>query len=379
MKKKIIRTSTIPSSLKNLLKGQLKFINHYYDVIAVSSGGKEFDELIEQEGIRGYVVPFSRKTFSILSDIKSFVKLIYIFYKEKPFIVHSHTSKDGLLCMVAAWLTHVPNRLYTIAGLADLDGIRGWLLNIAEMITFKCATKLYPNSNNMMDIYINKGIFKYNKAKVILNGSSNGINLSYYCLEMVSYTDKLKESLKITSNNFIFCFVGRVVKDKGINELVNAFTELAIINNEIRLIIIGPLEKKIDPINKDIEQKIFSHPYIIYIEKQEDVRPYYAISDCLVLYSYREGMPNVVLEAGAMNLPCIVSNINGCNEIIIDGINGSIIPPKNKDILFEKMKFFVENKHLVKQMAVNTRKLVADRFDQENIWKAILSEYDSFK
>jgi glycosyltransferase involved in cell wall biosynthesis len=378
--KKVIRTSTIPGSLKILLKGQLKFINNYFDVIAITSGGKEFKELIENEGIRGYIVPFSRSTFSFLSDIIAFVKLLYIFKKERPYIVHSHTSKDGLLCMVAAYITKVPNRLYTIAGLADIKGIRGLLLNIAEIVTFLCATKIYPNSNNMMDIYIKKKLLKKNKAKVILNGSSNGIDLDYFCFDRVAPEIHLyKKKLNISTENFVFCFVGRVVGDKGINELIYAFDKLSKIKNDIKLIIVGTFEKKLDSIDKEVEKKIIGHPSIIYVGKQDDVRPYYAISDCLVLVSYREGMPNVVLQAGAMNLPCIVSDINGCNEIIKDEINGLIIPRKNKDLLYIKMKYLVENRKIAKQMANNARNLIDCRYKQLDLWEAILKEYNSLK
>lgn len=379
--KKIIRTTTIPSSMRGLLTGQLKFMSEYYDVIAISSGGEHFDKLLEEQNIRGYVVPFTRKTFSILSDLKSFLMLIRIFKKEKPFIVHSHTSKDGLLCMLAAWLCGVPHRLYTIAGLADLSGIRGVMLNIAEWLTFKCSTKLYPISHNLMYIYIKKGMFNESKAKVILNGSSNGFEVDYFKRDKVkqNHVSTIKKEYQISDNDFVYCSIGRVVRDKGINELVKAFSQLQKEKSNTHLLILGNYEQSLDPILPATVEEINNNFYIHHVGYQADIRPFLLVSDVLVHASYREGFGNVIAQAGLMNLPCIVTNICGPNEIIKEGINGNIIPRKDTDALYYKMKFYYDNRDEVRRMGSNARELIVSRYKRADMWQAILEEYQSFE
>lgn len=364
-----------------LLSGQLKFMSQYYDVIAISSGGPKFDKLLKEQEVRGYEVPFTRKTFSLFSDIKSFFKLIRIFKKEKPFIVHSHTSKDGLLCMVAAWFCGVPNRLYTIAGLADLSGIRGLMLNWAEWLTFACATGIYPNSKSMLDIYLNRGMFSSSKAKVLHNGSSNGIDVDYFDEKQVSEETiaSIRKQCGCSQNTFTFVFVGRVTGDKGVNEMVQAFGRLCKDYQDTKLIIVGRYEKDLDPLSKETDQEIESNGRINYVGFQSDVRPYILSADALILPSYREGMPNVVMQAGALNRPCIVTDINGCNEIIIDGVNGNIVPRKDVEALFQQMKYYCTNRHIVKGMGEKSRELIVTRYKRQDLWNALLKEYQSFE
>jgi glycosyltransferase involved in cell wall biosynthesis len=172
----------------------------------------------------------------------------------------------------------------------------------------------------------------------------------------------------------VFIFVGRLVGDKGINELITAFKQLKITN--VKLLLVGPLESELDPLLSETLQEIEQNPLIISIGFQKDVRPYFAISNCLVFPSYREGFPNVVMQAGAMELPSIVSNINGCNEIIKEAQNGLIIPPKNSIALHQAMRKIQEDKALYQTLQNNSRKMIVERYEQEKIWKAILEEYE---
>ena len=367
--------------MRGLLAGQLKFMSQHYDVIAITSGGPVYEKMLEEQGVRGYEVPFTRKTFSLVSDCKAFIKLIRIFRKEKPFIVHSHTSKDGLLCMVAAWLCRVPHRLYTIAGLADLSGIRGFMLDLAEWVTFACATGVYPNSKNMMDIYLKKGMFKPAKAKVLLNGSSNGIDVDYFDENCVPQDTVLsiRKKFDFNEDSFVFVFVGRVTGDKGVNEMIQAFGKLCKERAVVKLMIVGTYEKDLDPVSKETAQEIENNTNIVFAGYQTDVRPYILSADALILPSYREGMPNVVMQAGALNRPCIVTDINGSNEIIIDGVNGSIVPRKNTDALYQQMKFYCENRDKVKEMGGNSRELIVSRYKRQDLWDALLKEYQSLE
>lgn len=381
MKKVLIRTTTIPGSMRGLLTGQLKFMSSYYDVVAVTSGGPIYDKMLEEQEVRGYVVPFTRKSFSLIDDTKAFFRLIKIFRKEKPFIVHSHTSKDGLLCMVAAWLCRVPHRLYTIAGLADLSGMRGRLLNLAEWVTFACATGIYPNSKNMMDIYLKKGMFKTSKAKVLLYGSSNGIDVDYFSEERIPKEDvvAIRNQFDCKPETMMFVFVGRVTGDKGVNELIQAFGMLRKERVDAKLLIVGNYEKDLDPVAPETQNEIETNENIVFAGYQSDVRPYILAADTLILPSYREGMPNVVMQAGALNRPCIVTNINGSNEIIIESKNGNIVPRKDTQALYQKMKAYCDDMEKVKEMGRNARELIVTRYRRQDLWDALLKEYQSLK
>lgn len=373
--RKLFRVTTVPISLNILLDGQLKFMSSYFDVTAVSSSGKCFEEIKEKQGVNCVKIEMTRK-ITPFKDIIALLKFIEFFYKEKPYIVHTHTPKAGILGMLAAWITRVPNRLHTVAGMPLLvaTGHKRELLNLVEKITYACATKVYPNSFVMKQIIIDNKLTKENKLKVIANGSSNGIDTSYF-----DRTEEVeKASLKLVKKNyFTFIFIGRVVKDKGINELVNAFNRLTAELNNIRLIIVGPMENDLDPILPKTKDLIKTNNNIEFMGYQEDVRPFFSASDALVFPSYREGFPNVVMQAGAMGLPSIVTDINGCNEIIIDGKNGIIIPPKDEKALYDAMKLFVTDKDMVLTMASKARKMIQDRYEQSMVWRAILKEYQS--
>ena len=192
---------------------------------------------------------------------------------------------------------------------------------------------------------------------------------------MVSGIKELKKKLNINKDDLVFVFVGRLVKDKGINELVKSFNSLSLKYNNIKLLLVGPYEKELDPLNNDTIEKIKSNNKIKSVGYQNDVRPYFSCSDVLVFPSYREGFPNVVMQAGAMGLPCIVSNINGCNEIIENNINGLIIPSKDTNALYEAMEKVLLDKTLRLSLHKNARNLIVSRYEQSKIWQAILDEY----
>ncbi|TNJ46471.1 glycosyltransferase family 4 protein [Tamlana fucoidanivorans] len=378
MKKKIIRVTTVPVSLGTLLKGQLKFISAYFDVIGVSSSEDGILESIgETEGIK--TIPSVEMTRKItpFKDLIALWKLYVIFKKEQPFMVHSHTPKAGTLSMIAAKFAGVPHRLHTIAGLplVEARGLKRSLLNTVEKVTYACATKIYPNSYGLVDIILDHKFTTPKKLKVIANGSSNGIDTSHFNPAHYSrdFKQNLKAQLQLSENDFIFVYVGRLVKDKGTNELIEAFVKLADNTPNIKLVLVGGYENDLDPLKPNTLDAIKHHTSIVFVPWVKDVRPYFAISNGLVFPSYREGFPNVVLQAGAMGIPSIVTNINGCNEIIIEGQNGLIIPTKDVEALYNKMReFYMEGN---KFNADTCRDLIVTRYEQHLVWKAILKEY----
>ena len=382
--KKLIRITTVPLSLNVLLKGQLRFMaSNGFDVKGVSSEGEELKEVHENEGIAVEAITMSRK-ITPFQDLKSLWEMWNFLRKEKPQIVHTHTPKAGIIGMLAARLAGVPHRLHTVAGLPLMEatGTKRKILNFVEKLTYSSATRVYPNSKGLYDFILQNNFTQSNKLKIIANGSSNGIDTVFFSPDQVTETERvtLREKLNIQPDDFVFVFVGRIVSDKGINELIKAFSELqAVENNEptgIKLLLVGGLENDLDPLNSETLAEINQNKDIISVGFQQDVRSFFAIADALVFPSYREGFPNVVMQAGAMGLPSIVSDINGCNEIIIEGENGLIIPPKNVEKLKEKMLTLAKDKNLYTKLKGNSRRMIENRYEQSVVWNALLEEYE---
>ena len=376
--KKLLRITTVPISLKILLKDQLRFMNQYFEVVGVSSNNKELKEVEKDEGIRTIELNMSRE-ITPFKDLVSLVKMVFIILKEKPDIVHTHTPKAGIVGMLASWICRVPNRLHTVAGLPVMEavGTKKKILLFVERLTYNCATKVYPNSYGLQDYILKNNLAKKEKIKVIGYGSSNGIDTNYF-----SRTNEILEKAEAISkeynlkDNFIFCFVGRVVRDKGIDELTYAFDKLNKKIKNIKLLIVGKFEDDLDPISNSSKQILKTNQNIINVGFQDDIRPYLALGSVFVLPTYREGFPNVVLQACSMGLSCIVTNINGCNEIIKDNKNGIIIKPKDKDELYSAMKKYVENKKLAEQLSLNIRNDIIKKYDRVKFHKILLDEYN---
>lgn len=378
--KKLIRITTVPSSLRTLLRGQSRYMSQYFEVIGVSGDGDALAEVRSNEGITTHVVEMTR-TITPLKDLKATYQLYKLFKKERPEIVHTHTPKAGTLGMLAAKLAKVPHRLHTIAGLPLLEtkGQKRRLLDLVEKFTYRCATHILPNSFGLEQIILDHGYTKAEKLTVIGNGSSNGINTTHYDTSYVTQIqkEKLLNDLGITKDDLVFIFIGRIVKDKGINELVQAFDSLSKKNPNCKLLLVGPRETKLDPLHPETNTLITQNNAILAVGVQKDIRPYVAISHVLTFPSYREGFPNVVLQCSCMKLPCIVSDINGCNEVIEHHVNGLIVPVKDRNSLEEAMQFMIDNPSERMAMIPNTRSRIIERYEQEFVWKELLKFYQN--
>lgn len=371
---KIIRTSTVPSSLNTFCRGLLRELKEDgYNVVVVSSPGKLLDEVSIREGVKAIPVPMERR-ISPIKDLKSLITLIRVFRKEKPKIVHSMTPKAGLLSMIAAWICRVPVRLHTFTGLVfpTATGFTQKILILTDRITCACSTHIVPEGEGVKKDLINYRITR-KPLKVLGHGNVRGIDLDHYNPEI---PEVQCEADKIRKPGFVtFVFVGRLVCDKGINELVEAFERL---NNEypnIRLILVGRQEPELDPLNTETLAKISKNKNIESVGEQSDVRPWLAASDIFVFPSFREGFPNVVIEAGAMDLPSIVTDINGSREIIIEGKNGTIIPPRNAADLYQAMKRMLDNPAETTKMGANARPLIVSRYEQSYVRKCLKEYY----
>ncbi len=374
--KKIIRITTVPISLDVFCRGMLRELSAEYEIIALSSPGKELDDIAKRERVRTIAVPMERQ-ISIRKDLLSLYKLIQVFRKEKPEMVHSMTPKAGLLSMTAARIAKVPVRVHTFTGLL-FPTAKGWrqkLLMLTDRITCACSTQVIAEGKGVKNDLKNYGI-THKVINVLGNGSVRGIDLQYYARipEVTAQATVIRKKLNIHEGEFTFIFVGRLVGDKGINELVEAFCELQMGYPQIHLILVGGEEKE-DSLKDATKHKIATTENIHSVGWQTDVRPWYAASDALAFPSYREGFPNVVIEAGAMGLPAIVTDINGAREIIINEENGIIIPPLNENALYTAMKRWVENPAEVQSYANAARKLIASRYEQRYVWQCLKDFY----
>lgn len=373
---KIIRSTTVSSSLNTFCKRMLRELSEKYEVIGVSSPGEALDEVATREGVRVIAVPMERH-ISLIHDIASLFKMFLVFRKEKPTIVHSMTPKAGLICMMAAWLVRVPVRVHTFTGLVfpTATGLKRRILMATDWLTCACATHVIPEGEGVKNDLLQNGITK--KPLMVLGyGNVMGVDMEHYSMR-VDVKRKIEELQLRDDNSFTFLFVGRIVKDKGINELCEAFDKLSGIA-KTRLILVGPYEDNLDPISDKSRKIIENNPLIEAVggKSGNELLAYYAAADCYIHPSYREGFPNTVLEAGAMGLPSIVTDINGSREIIVQGENGVIVPSKNSEALFDAMMNMMRDKSARDRMAGNARKMIADRFEQSFVRKCLYDFYD---
>ena len=377
-KPKLFRIATVPMSLNLLLKGQLGYLNNYFDVTAISGEGEDLQTVANRERVKVHAIEMHRH-ISLFQDLKSFWQLFQYFKKEKPTIIHSITPKAGLLSMVAGKLAGVPIRMHTFTGLIFpyKNGYMKRTLIIMDRILCRCATHVYPEGKGVKEDLQRHNITN-KPLKIIANGNVNGVDIDYYHPEAISEEGKkkLRASLQIKEDDFVFVFVGRLVIDKGVRELVKAFDALSKHHQNIKLILVGPRENAHNPKKRAMFHSIHQNENIITVGFQDDVRPYYAVSNVLMLPSYREGFPNAVLQAGAMSLPSIVSDISGCNEIIEHEVNGLLVPKKNHQELQKNMEKILVTPNFLESLQKNARNRVAESFDKSLVWKELKKEYE---
>ena len=374
---KLLRITTVPISLRLLLEGQFNFFQHQgFDVLTVSANGEEVNDL-KMQGVPHKAVNMTRK-ITPFHDLLALIALIRIVISFRPDIVHTHTPKAGLLGMMAAWICKVPVRMHTVAGLPlmEASGSKRMLLQLTEYITYKFATKVYPNSKGLLKYISSNFDIKNSKLGMIGNGSTNGIDTDYFSnkIDIETATQEIKNKYAIQANEIIFCFIGRVVRDKGIIELVEAFKQLEV-KAPSRLLLVGSFEHDLDPLPNDILHYLQSSNKVILAGFQNDVRPWLSISTVFVFPSYREGFPNVVMQAMCMRVPCIVSDINGCNELVEHQKTGLIVPVKEVVKLTEAMRWMASNRNDALRMADEARENICIHYKRAEVWDKLLQEY----
>lgn len=371
-KQKLFRLTTIDLSLDKLIEGQMKFLSPFYDVTGVASDTGLLQKVGQREGVRVVNVPMHRE-ISVLNDLRSLVALYQLFRKERPYILHCNTPKGSLLGLMAAKIAGVKHRVYTVTGLRyqGATGLLRFVLKTMERISCFCATKVIPEGHGVLHSLQADGI-THKSLEIIHYGNINGIDTKVFSQsnpDLRSYA-RLRNELRVSPDEFLFVFIGRIAKDKGIHELVYALRRLP----QAKLLLVGSYDET-DPVESGDKSFLEQSSQVIKVGWQDDVRPYLMAADALVFPSYREGYPNAPMQAGAMDRACIVTNINGCNEIIKDGLNGKIVQPRNGDALLNAMNWFVSHPEDVRRMAGNARSMIQERYEQKDVWNELLKMY----
>jgi glycosyltransferase involved in cell wall biosynthesis len=371
----------VPMALRYLLPGQMQFMkSNGFDVLMISADGKELEAVIQKEQCRHIIVPMTRK-ITPWQDLKCLLMLVRIFRKERPGIVHTHTPKAGLLGMLAAKIAGVKTRIHTVAGLPLMveTGFKYRLLRFIEKITYAAATHVWPNSNSLLQFIKNNRLCNENKLAVIAKGSSNGINLHRF--DPGRLDEKILEKVKASidhdqENTYLLC-IGRLVKDKGIVELLHVFKELRQGNGSLRLLLVGEYEQGLDPLPEDSLHEIRNNPAIVHVSWTDHVEYYMYVADYFVFPSHREGFPNVLLQAGAMGLPVICSNIAGNIDIVSNHETGLIFDKGNESQLLKLLQYALSHPQHMQEMAGKLQHDIQVNYRQENIWQNLLEAYKS--
>lgn len=369
---KIIRLTTAPQTIKILLEEQLLYLSNFFTIIVITSSGESLKKLNFKNKIKVYIVKMCRE-INIMSDFISLFNLLKIFLKESPTIIHSNSPKSSLLSMFSGWITQIKVRVYTISGFR-FEGKRGLaklILILFEKITCYFSTHILCESIGIKTLALKIGI---PESKCILLNPSNlkGVNTDIFN-PLLYNSSELRSLNLINENTFVFLFIGRIVVDKGIFELLKAFNSFSKIVLNSQLIVVGPIE--LDHKNFiNLESYISNNKRIKLLDNQEDVRNYIALSNCIILPSYREGFPNVILEAGSMGKPVIMTKVNGHHEYL-NSDTGLLVEIANSDDLLEKMNLLYANYKNYNSSKI--RKFVIEHFDSVRVNNSIQNFYNN--
>jgi len=362
----------------SFLKGQVRYlVSNGYEVVIISGRGDEISLLSKEENARLYFIDFTKK-INPFSDLLCLFEIIQILYKEKPNIVNAGNPKPGLLIMIACFLLGIKNRIFTLHGLVSDSryGFAGTIIKCSEKLTCLLARKIIVVSPTLLKHALELKLFPNSKGLIIEQGSCNGINLNTFSYN--DETNKSKEALinklQVPKDSFVIGFVGRLNKDKGMNLLFEAFNRLKIKYNNIFMLMVGPLEPE-DAFNQNYIDQLFTDKHIFYLGKLNDVAPVYALMDVFVLPSFREGLPNVLMEAAAMEIPMIASNINGCIDIVQQDINGMLFKKGDVNELTAAIENYILNPQLAKLHGSKGRVHILSNYSQQKIWDGQLNVY----
>ena len=356
--------ATVPLSLATLLRGQPRALAEHFDVTLVTADGPLVDRVLAQEQLPVRIIPMTRQ-ITPRTDAAALAALTAFFGRQRPDIVQTYTPKAGLIGMMAARAACVPHRVHGIVGmpLMEATGKRATILAATERLTYACATDLTSNSTGLR-AWVNQHLTR-KPITVIGHGSINGVDTDAWQNRMSADERAAhRASIDIAPDDVVFLFVGRIVRDKGVEELVRAFDAVHRTHPHAKLLMVGDFEPDLDPVDAETAAALDGHPGIRRTGFAHDVRPWASIADVFVLPSYREGLPNSLIEAGSMGLPSIATDINGCNEVIVPGENGVLVPVRDATTLQAEMARMIADPNHFAELTAASRPSVVRRFDQ---------------
>jgi glycosyltransferase involved in cell wall biosynthesis len=359
---------------RNLIGEQFKFMRRQgYEVYLITDPNCDaFRELSASSDVKCISVQFQRE-ISPLRDAGSLIAVTWQIWRLRPDVVVASTPKAGLIGLVAATLLGVRTRIYVLRGLRleTIKGLKKTLLLQMEWLAAHCSHKVVCVSQSLRREYVRLRLCPKKKTVVLANGSSNGVDIARFEQHAsdIRTIERMKEELGLSANSCVAGFVGRIVRDKGIIELWNAFKCAAEHCSELSLLIVGGYELD-ELIASSLRTEINRHRRVAVVEWCDPAR-YYAVMDFVVLPSFREGFPNVVLEAAACRRPTIGFSTTGVVDAIVDGETGSIVPVGDVNALATTMQYYARNPEVVRRYGANARARVERDFRPETIWQEL--------
>jgi len=374
----LVHLTTVPQTL-GFLRGQIGYMrSRGFEVHAVSSPGKALDVFGHDEGVATHGIDMPRRITPI-NDLASLRSIWGLLHRLRPTIVHAHTPKGGLLGMIGAWLARVPVRIYHIHGLPLITahGLKRQLLTWTERISCWCAHRVLCVSPSVRQAAIDLRLCPPHKIAVLGSGTINGIDartrFSPERLAANTRSDR-RRAWGVPDDALVIAFAGRIVHDKGVEDLVAAFTSLRERYPNLELVLAGEFEPQ-DPISPGTEHILRGDSRIHLLGHVNDMPSVYAAADVLVLPTYREGFPYVPMEASAMALPVVATAVPGCVDAVVDGVTGTLVPPRDPDALAEAIARYLDDPELRRRHGRAGRERVLRDFCPEDVWEATYQEY----
>lgn len=372
---RLVYVTTHPVTALNLLRGQLRFMRDAgFDVHVVSAPGPELDRVATAEGVTTHAVAMNRE-ISVFADLRALLRMTVLLVRLRPTIVNAGTPKAGLLAMIASFLVRVPVRIYLLRGLRaeTARGLKRSVLHLTERISAACAGRVLAVSASLRDEFIARSLAPRSKVDLLGAGSSNGVDAERYAPRGIR--SATRSSLGIPEDAFVVGFVGRMTRDKGVADLLAAIEALRARADDVWLLVVGEHESG-DAISEDEKTQLLSYDDVVFTGRVENVATYYEAMDVVAFPSYREGLPNVPLEAAMSRVPVVGFRATGVVDAVIDGKTGQLVGIGDRSAFAAALERYLEDPLLREQHGNAAREYALSEFASRIVWDRIRAYYD---